>query len=98
MKSWNAKDERGRRKGRYGNHYTHGENALVNLMARTRTGRWLMGAVAFLALPVAMPVLMAGRLWSEQTAAAQTAIPPPASGAVAKAGPELGVVMDRLVA
>jgi parvulin-like peptidyl-prolyl isomerase len=45
-----------------------------------------MGAVAFVAIPVAMPVLMVG-----QTATPQTATPPHAS-------PELGVVMDRLVA
>jgi peptidyl-prolyl cis-trans isomerase SurA len=67
-------------------------------MAQTTTGRWLRGAVVFLALPVAMPVLLAGRLWAGQTAANPTATPPSASGAVAKAGPELGVVMDRLVA
>jgi peptidyl-prolyl cis-trans isomerase SurA len=67
-------------------------------MAQTGTGRWLRGAVVFLALPVAIPVLWAGRLWAGQTAANPTAAPPPASGAVAKAGPELGVVMDRLVA
>jgi parvulin-like peptidyl-prolyl isomerase len=52
-----------------------------------------MGAVAFVAIPVAMPVLMAG-----QTPTPQTATPPHASGGVAKAAPELGVVMDRLVA
>jgi len=68
-------------------------------MAQTTTGRWLMGAVAFLGILVAMPVLMAGRLWAGQAAAApQTATPPQASGAVANGGPELGVVMDRLVA
>jgi peptidyl-prolyl cis-trans isomerase SurA len=53
-----------------------------------------MGAVAFVAIPVAM----AGRVWAGQAAVPQTATPPPASGGVAKAGPELGVVMDRLVA
>ena len=92
------KGRRGRRKGRYGNHYTQGENALVNLMAQTTAGRWVMGAVAFVAIPVAMPVLMAGRLWAGQTAAPQTAPPPQASAAVANAGPELGVVLDRLIA
>jgi peptidyl-prolyl cis-trans isomerase SurA len=87
------KGRKGRCKGRYGNHYTHGENALVNLMAQTTTGRWLMGAVAFVAIPVAMPVLMAG-----QIATPQTATPAHVSGAVANAGPEQGVVLDRLVA
>jgi peptidyl-prolyl cis-trans isomerase SurA len=62
-------------------------------MAQTTTGRWLMGAGAFVVMPVAMSVLMAG-----QTATPQTATPPHASGAVANGGPELGVVMDRLVA
>ena len=57
-----------------------------------------MGAVAFLVIPVAMPVLMAGRLWAGQTKATQTATPPQTSGAVANGGPELGVVMDRLIA
>jgi len=66
--------------------------------AQTTTRRWLKGAVAFLVLPVAMSVLMAGRVWAGQAAAAQTATPPQASGAVANAGPELGVVLDRLVA
>jgi peptidyl-prolyl cis-trans isomerase SurA len=98
MKRRNAKDERGRRRGRSGNHYTHGEKALVNLMAQTTTGRWLMGAVAFVAIPVAMPVVMAGRLWAGQAATPQTAIPPTAGVGIAKAGPEIGVVMDRLVA
>src|SRR5258708_29421227 len=91
------KGSRGRRKGRYGNHYTHGENARVNLMAQTTTWRWVMGAVAFVAIPVAMPVLMAGRLWAGQTAAPQTATPPQASAAVANAGPELGTVLGRLI-
>jgi len=98
MKSRNAKDERGSRRGRSGNHYTHGEKALVNLMAQTTTGRWLMGAVAFVAIPVAMPVVMAGRLWAGQAATSQTATPPTAGVGIAKAGPEIGVVMDRLVA
>src|SRR5258705_8165252 len=113
MKSWNAKDERGRRKGRYGNDYTHGENGLVNLMAQTTTGRWVMGAAALLVMPVAMSVLMAERLWAGQVAAPQASVPqaaaaptaapqaktpPQASAAVANAGPELGEVLDRLVA
>jgi peptidyl-prolyl cis-trans isomerase SurA len=57
-----------------------------------------MGAVAFVAIPVAMPVVMAGRLWAGQAATPQTAIPPTAGVGIAKAGPEIGVVMDRLVA
>jgi peptidyl-prolyl cis-trans isomerase SurA len=57
-----------------------------------------MGAVAFLAIPVAMSVLMAGRLWAGQAAPAPTTAHPQTGAAVAKAGPELGVVMDRLVA
>jgi peptidyl-prolyl cis-trans isomerase SurA len=57
-----------------------------------------MGAVAFLAIPVAMSVLMGGRLWARQAAAAPTTAHPQTSAAAAKAGPELGVVMDRLVA
>ncbi len=57
-----------------------------------------MGAGAFVVMPVAMSVLMAGRLWAGQAAAAQTAPRGQASGAVANGGPELGVVMDRLVA
>ena len=54
-------------------------------MAQTTTGRWLVGAIAF----VAMPVLMAGRLW-----AGQAAVVPQANNAA----PEVGVVLDRLVA
>jgi peptidyl-prolyl cis-trans isomerase SurA len=57
-----------------------------------------MGAAAFVAIPVAMSVLMAGRLWAGQTAAAQTTTPHQAAGVVANAGPEQGVVLDRLVA
>jgi peptidyl-prolyl cis-trans isomerase SurA len=91
------KGRRGRRKGRNGNHYTQGEKALVHSMAQTTTGR-LMGAAAFLAIAVAVPVVMAGRLWAGQAAAPQTATPPATGGGIAKAGPELGVVMDRLVA
>jgi peptidyl-prolyl cis-trans isomerase SurA len=68
-------------------------------MAQTTTGRWVMGAAALLLIPVAMSVLMAGRLWAGQTAAAaQTTTPAQASGAVTNAGPEQGVVLDRLVA
>jgi peptidyl-prolyl cis-trans isomerase SurA len=57
-----------------------------------------MGAVAFVAIPVAMPVLMAGRLWAGQAAGAQTATAPHAGVAAANAGSEPGVVLDRLVA
>jgi peptidyl-prolyl cis-trans isomerase SurA len=59
----------------------------MGLMAQRTTGRWLLGAAAF----VAMSVLMMTRLWAEQTAAAATA----QTGAAA-AGQ--GVVLDRLVA
>jgi len=65
--------------------------------AQTTTGRRLKSAAAFLGILVAMPVLMAGRLWAGQTAP-QTATPPQTGGAVANAGPEMGVVLDRLVA
>jgi peptidyl-prolyl cis-trans isomerase SurA len=65
----------------------------MNLMAQTTAGRWLIGAAALLAAAVAMSVLMAG-----QTAAAQTTPPGRASGTVANAGPEQGVVLDRLIA
>jgi|SRR5271168_1228789 len=62
-------------------------------MAQRTTGRWLVGAVAF----AAIPVLMAGRLWALQTAAAQTgASQTSASGS--SAGMGQGVVLDRLVA
>jgi hypothetical protein len=70
-----------------------------------------MGAVAFLAIPVAMSVLMAGRLVGQtaaqptatqtttpQTATPQTATPSQASGAAPHSRPEQGVVLDRLVA
>jgi peptidyl-prolyl cis-trans isomerase SurA len=67
-------------------------------MAQTTTGRWVMGAGAFLLMPVAMSMLMAGRLWAGQTAAAQTAPPGQANGAVVNGGSELGVVLDRLIA
>jgi parvulin-like peptidyl-prolyl isomerase len=66
-------------------------------MAQTTTGRWLVGAVAL----VAMPVLMAGRLWAGQSAAAPTT-PQQTSGTVAtpaaSAIQEPGVLLDRLVA
>jgi peptidyl-prolyl cis-trans isomerase SurA len=45
-----------------------------------------------------MSVLMAERLWAGQVAAPQAKTPPQASAAVANAGPELGEVLDRLVA
>jgi peptidyl-prolyl cis-trans isomerase SurA len=54
-------------------------------MVQTTTGRWLVGAIAF----VAMPVLMAGRI-----CAGQAAVVPQANNAA----PEVGVVLDRLVA
>jgi peptidyl-prolyl cis-trans isomerase SurA len=43
-------------------------------------------------------VLMTERVWAGQIEAAQTATPPQAGGAVAKAGPGQGVVLDRLIA
>ena len=64
-------------------------------IAQTTMRRWLVGAIAF----AAMPVLMAG-----QTAPAQTGTPPtsPTSGAAAASGSSTsagqGVVLDRLVA
>ena len=67
-------------------------------MAQTTTGRRLKGAAALLRISVAMSVLMAGRVWARQAAPAQTATPPQASHGVANAGPELGVVLDRLIA
>src|SRR5712672_358437 len=77
-------------------------------MAQTTTGRWVMGAAALLVMPVAMSVLMAERLWAGQAAVPQASVPqaagaqaktpPQASAAVANAGPELGEVLDRLVA
>jgi peptidyl-prolyl cis-trans isomerase SurA len=61
--------------------------------AQTTMRRWLVGAIAF----AAMPVLMAG-----QTPSAQTGTPPtsPTSGAAAASGSSAGqgVVLDRLVA
>jgi peptidyl-prolyl cis-trans isomerase SurA len=74
----------------------------MSSMAQTTRGRWLKGAAAFLVIPVVIPVamsvLMAGRLLAGQAAAAQAATPPLAGGAVANAVPELGVVLDRLIA
>jgi peptidyl-prolyl cis-trans isomerase SurA len=60
-------------------------------IAQNITGRWLMGAGAF----VAMSVLMAGRLWGGQTAA-QTGTAQTGSAPAATTG--RGVVLDRLVA
>jgi peptidyl-prolyl cis-trans isomerase SurA len=59
----------------------------MSSMAHMTTGRWLVSAVAF----VAMPVLIAGRLWAGQAPAAQV----PSQGSET-AGP--GVVLDRLIA
>src|ERR1700730_4947759 len=69
----------------------------MSSMAQTTIGRWVMDAAAFLVIPVALSVLMAGQL-TGQTAAAQKAPPRQASGAAANAGPEQGLVLDRLVA
>jgi peptidyl-prolyl cis-trans isomerase SurA len=75
----------------------------MSTMALTTMGRWLVGAVALLA----MSVLTAGRLWAGQAAPpAQmgTSQSTPTSGAVADPGRGLGtsagqgVVLDRLVA
>jgi len=102
MKSWNAKDAEEDAKDAMGNRYAHGENALVNLMARITWGRRVMGAAALLVMPVTMSVLMAGSLAgqtaAQQTAPPQTAIPGQSSGAAANARPQQGVVLDRLVA
>ena len=62
-------------------------------MAQTTTGRWLKGAAAFLAIPVAMSVLTVGRLWAGQTPVAGAT---QANVASTAGGP--GVVLDRLVA
>jgi parvulin-like peptidyl-prolyl isomerase len=62
------------------------------------TGRRLKDAAAFFLTAFAMSVAMGGRLWARQAAAAATTAHPQTGAAVAKAGPELGVVMDRLVA
>jgi parvulin-like peptidyl-prolyl isomerase len=71
-------------------------------MAQTTTGRWLKGAGAFLAICVAMSVLMGGRAWAGQAvpagAAPQAKTSAQAGGAVGNAVPELGVVLDRLIA
>jgi peptidyl-prolyl cis-trans isomerase SurA len=80
----------------------------MSSMAQTTTRRWLVGAVAL----VAMPVLVAGRLWGGQAASAQAtmtqqqktnsvvaapaAVPAVVSGGSAAA--QLGVLLDRLVA
>jgi peptidyl-prolyl cis-trans isomerase SurA len=102
MKDWNAKDAEKDAKDAMGNHYTHGENALVNLMARITMGRRVMGAAALLVTPVAMSVLMAGSLAgqkaAQQTAPPQTATPSQSSGRATNAKPQQGVVLDRLVA
>jgi peptidyl-prolyl cis-trans isomerase SurA len=70
----------------------------MSLMAQTTTGRWLMSAVAF----VAMPVLMQGRLLAGQTPAAGAVTPQQTSGAAgtqgASASPQAGVVLDRVIA
>src|SRR5271156_2397974 len=62
----------------------------MSSMAQTTTGRWLMGAIA----SVAMPVLFGGWLWAAQSPAVQTGTshPSPAAASVP------GVVLDRLVA
>lgn len=67
-------------------------------MAQRTTGRWLKGPAAFLLPAVAMSVLMAGRLWAGQSGSAQKAAPAQAGAAAANAAPELGTVLDRLVA
>src|SRR5580704_370519 len=63
----------------------------MSSMAQTRAGRWLMGAVAL----VALPVLIGARLWAGQAAAVQTGTVPQGSNAAASGA---GVVLDRLVA
>jgi peptidyl-prolyl cis-trans isomerase SurA len=65
--------------------------------AQITTGRWLMGVVAL----VAMPVLVAGRLWAVQIAAAQSGTPQTSGAAAVSgsgAGTGQGVLLDRLVA
>jgi peptidyl-prolyl cis-trans isomerase SurA len=74
----------------------------MSSMAQTM-GRRVMGAGAFLVIPVAlfvaMSVLVGGRPCAGQTAAAaQTTMPRQAGGAAANARPQQGVVLDRLVA
>jgi peptidyl-prolyl cis-trans isomerase SurA len=70
----------------------------MSLMAQTTTGRWLMGAAAF----VAMPVLMQGRLLAGQAPVAGAVTPQQTSGVAATQGasvnPQAGVVLDRLIA
>ncbi len=72
----------------------------MDSMAQTTAGRWLRGAAAFLVIPVAMPVLMAGRLWAGQAAPPQTTTQASGAASVPGANPvqEQGVVLDRLVA
>jgi len=72
----------------------------MDSMAQTMAGRWLKGAVAFLVIAVAMPALMAGRLWAGQTAAPQTTTQASGAASVPGANPvkEPGVVLDRLIA
>src|SRR6267154_2202316 len=79
----------------------------MNLMAQTTTGRWLLGAGAFVVMPVAMSVSMAGRLAGQtaaqpiaipQTAIPQTTTPSQAGGAAGNALRGQGVTLDRLVA
>jgi hypothetical protein len=83
-------------------------------MAKTATRRWLKGAAALLGICVAMSVPMAGRAWAGQAVPAAPAVPAvpavpaktasqakassQAGGAVAHAAPELGVVLDRVIA
>jgi hypothetical protein len=77
-------------------------------MAKTATRRWLKGAAALLGICVAMYVPMAGRAWGGQAVPAVPAVPAKtasqakassqAGGAVAHAAPELGVVLDRVIA
>src|SRR5271167_43904 len=67
----------------------------MSSMAQTR--RWLVGAVAL----VAMPVLIAGRLWGGQAAATQAAPQQPSAAVAAPAASadkQPGVLLDRLVA
>jgi len=64
----------------------------MGTLSQTTTGRWLVGAVAFLVLPVAISVLTAGQLWGQaaaaQAAAAQTAAPQPSAAAQPSATPQ----------
>jgi peptidyl-prolyl cis-trans isomerase SurA len=72
----------------------------MDSMAQTTAGRWLKGASAFLVIPVAMSVLMAGRLWAGQAAPPQTTIQAGGAASAPAANPvhEQGVVLDRLIA